>query len=597
MIIKERLKQLRKLMKQHHMDVYIVPTSDFHETEYVGEYFKARQFLSGFSGSNGTLVVTAQKAGLWTDGRYFIQAKEQLAGSGIDLMKMGEPDTPDLLDYAVTECEENGIVGFDGRVMNAKTVLELKQKLESKQGKIAVKYDLVDFIWEERPALPMAKAFLLDEKYCGQGVKEKLASIRERLVKENADAILLNTLDDIAWTFNLRGFDVKNFPVVLAYAYISLHKAYLYVEEKKLTTEMKDHFTACGVTVRPYEQVYEDLPEYSEGRMLMDLGKINYALYNAVTNQAGIIDQPNCTQMMKAVKNETEIEQTIEAHVKDGVAFTKFMYWLKTNVGKMEMTELSVQQYLENKRREQDGFIEPSFDTICAYKEHAAMMHYSATIASNASLQAEGLLLVDSGGQYLQGTTDITRTMALGTISEQQRHHFTAVLKSVIHLSKAVFLKGCRGMNLDILARGPIWEMGIDYRCGTGHGVGHVLGVHEGPNGFRWKIVPERNDSCILEEGMITTNEPGIYIEGSHGIRIENEMVVRFKEQNEYGTFLRFGTLTVAPIDLDAIDADMLNQSEKAWLNAYHRYVFETLSPYLYQDEIDWLKHYTRALS
>lgn len=596
MVIQERLQELRQLMKQHHMDVYIIPTSDFHETEYVGDYFKARKFMSGFTGSTGTLVVTIHQAGLWTDGRYFIQAANELQDTGITLMKMGEPETPSLLDYVVDACEEGSIVGFDGRVMNVETVLELKKKLDQKGAKISSKYDLVGQIWTDRTALPSEEAFLLEERYTGKSGKEKLEDIRDVLVKEGADAFVLNTLDDIAWTFNLRGHDVENFPVVLAYAYITLNKAYLYLDTKKLTTEMKDHFASYQVTVKEYEQIYEDLKELSNVRLLMDLTKINYALYHCVENKEAIVNQTNCTQMMKAIKNNVEIEQTMEAHVKDGVAFTRFMYWLKTNVGKIEMSEMSAQEYLENKRREQDGFIEPSFDTICAYEEHGAMMHYSASPTSNASLKPEGLLLVDSGGQYLQGTTDITRTMALGPISDVKRHHFTAVLKSVIHLSKAVFLKGCRGTNLDILARGPIWEMGIDYRCGTGHGVGHVLGVHEGPNGFRWKIVPERNDSCILEEGMITTNEPGVYIEGSHGIRIENEMVVRFKEQNEYGTFLRFGTLTVAPIDLDAIDINNLNASEKAWLNAYHQYVFETLSPYLYQDEIEWLKHYTRAI-
>lgn len=594
-MIQERLEKFRSLMKEKGIHAYMVPTSDFHETEYVGDHFKARAYMSGFTGSSGTLIIALEDAALWTDGRYFIQAAAQLEGSGITLMKMGEPDTPTMVQYLLNQIPENGVLGFDGRVINSRLGNQLKAALGKHGITIKADEDLVDAVWMDRPGLPDGPAFLLDTAYTGKDASVKLAEVREVMKKRGCDVHILTSLDDLAWLFNLRGSDIKCYPVVLAYALLTKDSAKLYLDETKLSPEIRSHFEKMGVEIGEYASIYEDVKSV-KGKIMLDGACVNYAIYQNLDADHQILDCANPTQLMKAVKNEIELKNTIEAHIKDGVAFTKFMYWLKTNINRMEISEISASDYLEACRKEQEGFLDLSFDTISAYQDHAAMMHYSADAESNAVLKPEGMLLVDSGGQYFQGTTDITRTMALGPLSDELKTHFTAVLRSMINLAKARFLYGCRGVNLDILARGPIWDLNLDYRCGTGHGVGHVLNVHESPNGFRWKIVPERNDSCVLEEGMITTDEPGIYVEGSHGIRIENELITRKGEANEYGQFMHFQTITVAPIDLDAVDAAQLNAAEKEWLNAYHKHVYETLAPYLDEDIKIWLKQYTSAI-
>lgn len=593
-MIQERLEKFRSLMKEKGIHAYMVPTSDFHETEYVGDHFKARTYMSGFTGSSGTLIIALEDAALWTDGRYFIQAAAQLEGSGITLMKMGEPKTPTMVQYLLNQIPENGVLGFDGRVINSRLGNQLKETLGKHGITILADEDLVDAVWTDRPGLPDGPAFLLDSKYTGKDASEKLADVREIMTNRGCDAHIITSLDDIAWLFNLRGSDIECYPVVLAYALLTRDSAKLYLDDRKLNADIRSQFAKMGVEICEYSAIYEDVKTVA-GKIMLDGASVNYAIYQNL-NPDQILDCANPTQLMKAIKNETELNNTIDAHIKDGVAFTKFMYWLKTNISRMEISEISASDYLEACRREQEGFLDLSFNTISAYKDHAAMMHYSADEESNAVLKQEGMLLVDSGGQYYQGTTDITRTMALGPLSDKLKTHFTAVLRSMINLAKARFLYGCRGVNLDILARGPIWDLNIDYRCGTGHGVGHVLNVHESPNGFRWKIVPERNDSCVLEEGMITTDEPGIYLEGSHGIRIENELITRKGEANEYGQFMHFQTITVAPIDLDAIDAKQLNAAEKAWLNDYHKHVYDTLAPYLDEAIKTWLKEYTRAI-
>ncbi|MEG0290820.1 MAG: aminopeptidase P family protein [Erysipelotrichaceae bacterium] len=596
-MIKERIKQLRKYMEERNMDAYIIPTSDFHETEYAGEYFKARKYMSGFSGSAGTLVVAKDKAALWSDGRYFIQAEAQLKGTGIDLMKMGEPNVPTMNQYLNEVIDKNGVLGFDGRVINARLGRQLSKLMNLKAGTISCDEDLVDLIWKDRPALPKEKAFLFDVKYCGKSANDKLVELRAAMKLRNCDTHIINTLDDIAWLFNLRGHDIDCFPVVLAYAIITSDEANLYVDQSKLDETIKKAFNEIKVTIKDYNMFYEDVKTIDETHhILVDTNMINYAIYNNIQHKDKLCDQENPTQLMKACKNQIEIENDIQAHIKDGVAVTKFMYWLKTNVGKINITEMSAADQLLSLRKAQSDFIEPSFDTISAYKEHAAMMHYSADEESNVELKREGMLLVDSGGQYLQGTTDITRTFALGELDDELKFHFTTVLRSLINLAKATFLSGIRGTSLDILARGPLWDLGIDYRCGTGHGIGFLLNVHEAPNGFRWRVVADRNDSCVLQEGMITTDEPGVYIEGSHGIRSENELVVRDKETNEYGQFLQFETITYVPFDLDAIDPSLMNQAEIDWLNAYHKTVFKIISPYLDKEEVIWLKQYTRAI-
>ena len=597
MSIKDRVGKLREYMQEYNMDVYIVPSSDNHQSEYVGEYFKCREFISGFTGSAGTVIVTKDEAGLWTDGRYFIQAESQLKETGIKLFKMGEEGVPTTDEFICNCIKEGGVLGFDGRLISAKEGMNLQQKLAHKNISIKYDYDLVDKVWEDRPKLSDKKAFSLDVKYVGETLSSKLSRVREEMNKKNAVNHVITALDDIAWLFNIRGRDVLYTPVVLSYALITLEDAILFIDENKLTTEMLNELSKENVKIRPYNDIYEFVKNIDKNKkILVDCTKVNYAIYNNIPNEVEKVDEFNPTLFFKANKNEIELENIRKSHIKDGVAFTKFMYWLKTNIGKIEISEVSAAKKLEDLRKEQEGFIEPSFATIAGYKEHAAMMHYSATKESDYKLQPEHLFLIDSGGQYFDGTTDITRTIALGNLNDELKLHFTAVLRGMINLSMAKFLHGTRGYNLDILARTPMWNMGIDYKCGTGHGVGFVGAIHEAPNGFRWRIVPERFDNAVLEEGMVTTNEPGIYIEGSHGIRIENELVARKAEKNEYGQFMEFEVVTFAPIDLDAINADEMNREEKAYLNYYHKLVNDKISPFLNDEEKQWLKEYTREV-
>ena len=597
MTVVEKLNKLRALMKERKMDVYMIPTSDFHETEYVGEHFKARSFMSGFTGSAGTLIVCKDCAALWTDGRYFIQAADQLKNSTIDLMKQGEEGVPSIPEYINEHMQMNGVFGFDGRVMNTKQVKDIMDQLKDKHITICAQEDLVGMIWEERPALPTEKGFFLEEKYSGKSTKDKLADIRNVMKVHKATHHIVTSLDDIAWIMNMRGWDISCFPVMLCYLVITENESHIFINKEKLDERMHANFKDNMVIVHAYDDIYEFVKTIpADAAVLLHTSVVNYAITQNLNKEIRIINCPNPSQLMKARKNEIELENNRKAHIKDAVAMTKFMYWLKNNIGKETITEISASDYLEGLRRAQENNLGLSFNTISAYKEHAAMMHYSANEETNAELKPEGMLLVDSGGQYLEGTTDITRTFVLGPISDEIRTHYTSALRGMIQLSKARFLEGCRGMNLDILARGPLWEMGIDYKCGTGHGVGHLMNVHEGPNGFRWKIVPERNDSCVLEEGMTQSNEPGVYVEGSHGIRHENEMVVRKGEKNEYGQFMYFETITFVPFDLDGLDVSLMTRYDIEWLNAYHAEVFAKVSPYLNEAEKKWLKHATRAI-
>lgn len=584
-------------MKEQGIDIYLIPTSDFHESEYVGAYFKARKFMSGFTGSAGTLVVTHTQAGLWTDGRYFIQAEAQLKNSGIDLYKMGMKDVLSIEDFIIEKMPEGGKLGFDGRVVNSRMGLKLEEKLKEKNASIIYDRDIVNEVWSDRPALPCEPAFLLDIQYAGKSREEKLEDLRKKMEQEKADIFILTCLDDIAWLFNIRGNDIPYNPVILSYVIITKEKGYFFVNENALNLEIKKALEADNIEVMPYDKIYDFVKQISKTEaVLLDKNKVNYAIVRNLKPEVKIIDKTNPTTLAKAVKNEIELENLRKSHLKDAVAVTKFMYWLKKNVGKETITEITASDYLENLRKEQEGFIELSFDTISAYQEHAAMMHYSATEETDVQLKAEGLLLVDSGGQYYEGTTDITRTFVLGPIKEEWKKHFTLVAKSMLNLANAKFLHGCTGLNLDILARGPLWNLGIDYRCGTGHGVGYLLNVHEAPNGFRWKSVPERNDQAVLQAGMVTTDEPGVYIENSHGIRTENELICQKAEENEYGQFMNFETITYVPIDLDGIDKKYLNEMDIEQLNQYHKMVYEKVSPYLDSEEKEWLQRYTRAI-
>lgn len=591
-MIKERLMKLREEMNKEGMQAYIIPTSDFHETEYVSEYFAARKYMSGFTGSAGVLVVLLDKAGLWTDGRYFIQAANQLAGSGIDLMKQGQEDTPSIEEYIVSNLTQGSVVGFDGRVMNVNDANKYKQAFMMHDIKMVTDKDLVGRIWDDRPALPCTETFHYDEKYAGKSISEKLTQVREAMKGYNCRSHIVTKIDEIAWLYNLRAHDVPHFPVALAYTIIKENDAMIYIDASRLDEESKTLFAQNHIQVKDYEAIYEDVKTL-EGPVLVDGNFVNSKIVYSLNTEIVYAQDP--IVLLKAMKNEIELANTRNAHIKDGVACTKFMYWLMQNVNN-GISEMSAQEKLQELRKEQADYLEDSFNTICAYKEHAAMMHYSSTEETNVELKPEGMLLVDSGGQYLDGTTDITRTFVLGSITEEEKKWFTLALKGHIRLEKANFLYGCRGLNLDILARGPLWDLDMDYQCGTGHGVGHLSNVHEAPNGFRWKIVPERNDSCVLEEGMITSNEPGVYVEGEFGIRHENEMVVVKGNKNFYGQFMHFETLTFVPFDRKGIDKSLLSEDELAWLNDYHASVYEKISPFLTNEEAEWLKEACRPL-
>lgn len=592
-MIQERLQNLRAKMQENGVQAYIIPTSDFHETEYVSDYFACRKYMSGFTGSAGTLVVLADQAGLWTDGRYFIQAQAQLRDTGITLMKMGQPETPSIEDYICQNLSKDSKVGFDGRVINYMDYKRYHAIFNSHQIDIVANLDLVNEIWQDRPALPATKTFHYALRYAGVSMEDKLAQVRQAMTKEGCASFIITKIDEIAWLFNIRAHDIPHFPVALAYATIEKEKATLYIDASRLDDESKALFEQNQISVKLYNSIYEDVCSL-QGPVLVDPHFVNSRL--ALLVQEKLVEAIDPIVLMKAQKNATEIENTKWAHIKDGVACTKFMYWLKKNVKSQKITECSAQDQLQQYRKEQENYLEDSFNTICAYKEHAAMMHYSSIPETDVTLKPEGMLLVDSGGQYLEGTTDITRTFVLGKISEEEKHWFTLAMRSHIRLAKAHFLYGCRGLNLDILARGPLWDEDMDYQCGTGHGVGHLSNVHEAPNGFRWRIVPERNDSCVLEEGMIQSDEPGVYKEGEFGIRHENELLVVKGTNNFYGQFMHFEPLTFVPFDLDGIDTSKMTQDEIEWLNAYHAQVYDTLQPYLNDEEKDWLKNATRAL-
>ena len=596
-MIKNRIEDLRKIMDENNIYAYIIPSSDFHQSEYVGDYFKSREYISGFTGSAGTIVITKNEAGLWTDGRYFSQAEDELKGSGIELFKCGMPGVLEIDGFLEKVMPQNSTLAFDGRVISVSEGEKLSQKLNAKNIKIKYDNDLINIIWNERPSISNEKAFLLDIKYTGEDFKSKLNKVREAMKEKEATVHIISALDDIAWLFNIRGRDVKYNPVLISYAIVTLEDVYLFVDEEKLDDDIKLELSKCNTIIKPYLDIYEFVKQIDNKEVvLLDKAKTNFAIYNNIPSDVEKINSFNPCMLFKCIKNEVELDNIRKSHIKDGVAMTKFMYWLKTNIGKIYMDEVSVDEQLLKFRQEQDGFIEPSFNTIAGYKDHGAIIHYSATKESAYELKGEGLLLVDSGGQYYDGTTDITRVYVLGEVEDIQKTHFTAVVRGMINLSMAKFMHGCRGYNLDILARGPIWELGLDYRTGTGHGIGFVLNVHEAPNGFRWKIVPERNDSCILEAGMVTTNEPGIYIDGSHGIRIENELITIKGEETEYGQLMEFEAITLAPIDLDGIRPELMTKKEIEYLNNYHKKVYDKISPFLNENEREWLKEYTRAI-
>lgn len=591
----KRITALRAIMKREGIDYYYIPTADFHESEYVVEYFKARKFITGFTGSAGVAVIGQEEAWLWTDGRYFIQAANQIEGSGFGLMKMGQEGVPTVMQYLGEKLQEGQCIGFDARVVNTNDAKEFAKIAAKKHGSLKIDKDLLDEVWTDRPALVHQPADVLKDEFNGESTASKLARVREQMEKEEAQYHIISTLDDIAWILNVRGNDIPHVPVVLSFLVIGKEDAMWFVEENALSDAVKEMAAECGITIRPYEDVYAyaaTIPENST--VLLDKRKVNYRITNALSETVHIVSKANPSQLMKAIKNEIELENTRKAHLLDGIAVTKFMYWLKKNVGKIPMDEVSVSDYLQSLREQMEGYRDISFDTIAGYNANAAMMHYKAEPDTAAKLEPQGMLLVDSGGHYDTGTTDITRTFVLGPISDIQKKHFTMVVKSNLNLANVKFLYGCNGISLDVICREPIWKENLDYQCGTGHGVGYLLNVHEGPNSFRWQYRPGFDNP--FEAGMITTDEPGIYLQDQYGIRTENELICVKGEKNQYGQFMGFENITYVPIDLDGIDKQYLSAEDVKQLNDYHKMVYEKISPYMTPEENEWLKEYTRAI-
>ena len=607
-VVRDRLDALRKLMKERGMDAYMIPTADFHESEYVGEHFKCREYMTGFTGSAGTALITMDEACLWVDGRYYVQAAAQLKDSTVTMMKMGQEGVPSLRAYLEDKMPEGGCLGFDGRVVNAAEGLALEEMLRERGARISYGEDLAGMIWQERPELSAEPAWVLDERYAGKSALDKIADVREAMEKVHASVHVLTSLDDIAWLLNIRGNDILYNPVVLSYALVTMDQLYLFVNSSVLEGKaypyledekgisVREYLERTGVTVMPYDGVYDMVEGLKNEKVLLEKCRVNYAVYRLIDGSNKVIDRMNPTASMKAVKNDVEIENEKRAHIKDGVAMTKFIYWLKKNTGRIPMDEISVSDYLGKLRMDQEGCIGLSFATISAYGAHGAMCHYSATPESSIPLEPRGLYLIDSGGQYYEGTTDITRTIAMGPVTDEEKEHFTLVLMSMLRLGDVKFLHGCRGLSLDYAAREPLWRRGLNYEHGTGHGVSYLSSVHERPNGIRFKMVPERQDNAVMEAGMITSDEPGVYIEGSHGIRTENLVLCVEDEKNEYGQFLRFEYLTYVPIDLEVIDREIMSERDVELLNRYHEQVYEKISPYLDEDERVWLAEATRAV-
>lgn len=613
-VIKQRLAVLRREMEKEGIDYYMIPTSDFHNSEYVDDYFKAREYFSGFTGSNGTLLVGKEWAGLWTDGRYFIQAEKELEGSGIALFRMQEEGVPELSDFLCETMKEGQTLGFDGRTLSCMEGRKLEKKLEKSQKSsqnnrgdknrgIVMKLDtdLADRVWEERPELPGHPVTVLPEEVSGRSTADKLKEVREKIAEAGAEYLLLSKLDDLMWLLNIRGNDVECNPVALSYGFITPQEMYFFIQKSEVTAEFEAYASVNGIVLKPYEEIMEFLERFDyasgegTGKVLLDEDGISYALYKTLTGRAEHVTGDNPTERLKAVKNETELARMEEVYRKDSAALIRFIYWLKRNVGKQEITEVSAAEYLDSLRSRVDGFLELSFPTISAYKENAAMMHYEASEDNCKTLAPEGLYLVDSGGQYMGGTTDVTRTIVLGDISEEMKMHFTLTAVGMLQLTDTKFLHGCTGRNLDIMARQPLWNIGIDYKCGTGHGIGYILNVHEGPQNIRWRFRDGMKEA-VLEAGMVVSNEPGVYREGSHGIRTENILVVRSGEKNGDGQFLYFDTLTYVPIDRDAIDKKYMQPADIERLNRYHAAVYEKTSEYLNDEERKWLAEVTAPI-
>lgn len=588
------LQALRARMHEHSIDAVLVPSSDFHGSEYASAHFACRAHFSGFTGSAGTLLVLHDWAGLWTDGRYYLQAESQLLGSGITLMREGLSDTPSPERMLSERLCEGASLAVDGRLISAKTGRKLQKELAPKHISLRTDLDLPGLAWPKRPPLSSEPAWLLEDCYAGERRGEKLERVRLALKKQGIAYLFVSALEEIAWLLNLRGGDIPCTPVALSYFVLSEKDAVLFINPAILSPAVQHALELDGLRIAPYDSFYEyaaTLPE--NATVSLDGRSVNVHLASSLPKTLRILDRPSPIEGFKAVKNATEIENMKLAHRKDGIALTKFLFWLKQRVGKEAITELSAAEKLESLRREQEDYLGSSFSPIVAYGAHGAIVHYSATAESDAPLRPEGFLLLDTGGHYLQGTTDCTRTIALGPVSETMRKHYTAVLRGHLQLANAQFLHGCTGATIDYLARAPLWAMHLDYQHGTGHGVGYLLSVHEGPNQIRWRATP---GAAVFEAGMITSNEPGLYLEGEYGIRLENLLLCVPRGESRYGRFLGFEPLSLVPFDPEAIELSQLTQEERSLLSRYHAQVFERLSPYLRTDEADWLRTITLPL-
>jgi len=577
------LDDLRIEMQKYNITYYIVPTSDYHNSEYTASYFKSREYLTNFKGSAGTLLVSMNQAFLWVDGRYYIQAANEVDSKQIIIMKQGYQDTLNLIDFLKTKLTNNDILGFDGKVIPSSFVDKLNETF-SFNVKIKSDLDLVNNIWKDRPSLPFSNIYLLDDIYSGMTYEEKLNNIKSKMTEYAANIHILSDLCDIAWILNLRGNDIERTPVFLSYLIIEDNNTILFVDELKINKIIKKYLKDNKITIKSYDEFYSYISKYEKKDILIDKSRINYEIFNKISSKNNIINKENPSLLLKSIKNKTEINNIIEAQIKDGVSITKLMYLLKTTSNKEEYTEISIANTLDKFRQKQEGFIDLSFDTICAFNTNGAIVHYKANEETNLKVEGNGLLLLDTGAHYLEGTTDITRTFGIGKISDEMKTLYTNVLKAHIELAMTKFIKGTTGSQLDAIARNELWKQNQDYRHGTGHGVGYLLSVHEDPNRFSPKCYTE------IKEGMITTNEPGLYIENKFGCRLENELLCVKDTTNDFGEFLKFETISYVPFDIDCIKPILLTKQEKEWINSYHELVYKKLSKQLTKPERDWLK-------
>lgn len=589
-MIQKRLAALRDVMRAQHVEALIIPTSDFHDTEYVSDHFKARAYYSGFTGSAGTLVVTLDGGALWTDGRYFIQAARQLEGSGLELEKIGQPGTPGVAEYLLDHLHPGDTVAVDGRTITYKDYEEYLRELAPHDISLIVDQDIPGMAWENRPALPHSQTFQWDLKYAGESTADKLQRVREYMKKAHASRHVTSKIDEIAWLFNMRADDIPCFPAALAYAEIGEKDGTLYIDASRLDDATRKILEENHIAVKDYDAVYEDLSTWNEPVLVQE----DFINSRIGAGLAKPVWKKNPVTLMKAVKNEAEQAGARAAHIKDGAAVIRFWKWLEESLARKDpITEEDASEKVHALRAQQPGYLEDSFNAISAYKENAAMPHYSSSRDHEVIIEPKGLYLLDSGGQYIEGTTDITRTFVAGELSDEEREGFTRVLKGHIQLAKARYLEGARGYNLDVLTRAPLWNIYMDFNHGTGHGVGALSSVHEGPNSYYWKVTPTRRGDTVLEEGMITSDEPGLYLEGKFGIRHENLLLTKKDVKNEFGQFYRSEVLTMVPFDVRGLDLTMMAPDEIQWLNDYHQEVFEKVSPLLDEEEVLWLKEKT----